>query len=884
MPFKHSALSLAVASCLLAFSSISSANTISGRVLDEMGNPVSAGEVQVMGSNKRVDIQSDGTFSFSNVSLGEVELHVGSPEYIHSSTPVTVTEAGVVDFEIVVKNSSIEVFDVTASAFHASNIESAAPVTVLAGDLLNHQHSATLGDTLRNIVGVHSSFHGGVASTPIIRGLDGPRVLIAQNGMDASDASRIGPDHMVATETSSAEQIEILRGPATLFYGSGAIGGVVNIVDQRIPDNNDSEGEVALTRNSVNAEEAFSGFVKGGSGNFAFNAQGFYRDAENYRIPGFAENEEAHGHEDHGEHDDGHTGEHVDEESHDEHGHEEQAGIVESSQYVSKGFTLGTSYLFDQGHVGFSVQHLSSLYGIPGHAHGEEGGAHDAHDEHEGEGHNEEGHEEEGHDEEHSEEEEQVLADLKQNRYQLGGEFQLSTEAISAINFGIAYTDYKHEEIENGVPGTRFTNDTFETRIEVLHQPIAGWRGGVSLHTKFSDFSALGEEAFTPASDTRTFGLGLIEEKHFGDVLVQLGARIERVEIDVPSLFEAELALHEGGEEHGSEHDDEHDEHEHDEHGEHGHDEHGHGDLDSLALNFSPYSVSAGAVWDFTDGYNLGLSLAHAQRAPSTAELFSFGPHIGTGTFEIGALYELEGDEFELGDGNFELEESNNIDLSLRKFSGDFGFVLNIFYNQVDNYYYGADTGLFAEFSHDHDEEHEHEEEEHGDEEHGHEEGHSEEHSGEELPVFAFVPQDATLYGAEFQANWRVSETVKLFTQGDIIYTEVDTDSGNQALPRTPPARLTIGGEYSSENWLIDAQVMHVSEQDDVAEFETSTDGYTMVDANISYFTTIKGYDLEVFAKGRNLTNEEARVHTSFLKDDAPLPGRSLLLGVRANF
>ena len=855
---KKTALSIA----LLCSSSLTLANTISGRVIDQVGKPITEGEVQLMGSNKRVSIDQDGRFVFENVRSGKVELHVASPNYVHESTPIMVTEQGVSDFEIKVMSSSIEVFDVTASAFHASNIESAAPVTVLAGERLDHKQAPTLGDTLRNEVGVHSSFHGNVASTPIIRGLDGPRVLITQNGMDASDASRVGPDHMVAVETTAAEQIEVLRGPATLFYGSGAIGGVVNIVDQRIPDNNDAEGELALTRNSVNAEEGVAGFVKGGSGDFAFNVEGFYRDADNYRIPGSAENEEAHD-----DHDEDHQDDHGE-----EHDHEGGEGVVESSQYRTQGFTLGGSYLFDQGNIGVSVQHLSSLYGIPGHAHEEE--------------HDDEHHDDDDdHSDEHMEEgEEQVLADLQQNRYQMAGEFQLNSDVISAINFGMSYTDYQHTEIENGEPGTTFTNDSFETRIEMLHQPMAGWRGGISLHTKLSDFSAVGEEAFTPASDTRSFGLGLIEEKHFGDVLVQLGGRIERVEIDVPALFSPDLEVHE--------HDDEHDDH--DEHMD-DHMGHDHDDLESLSVDFTPYSLSAGAVWDFAEGYNVGLSFIHAQRAPSATELFSFGPHIGTQTYEIGALYELHEDGFEIGNGDFELETSNNFDLSLRKFAGDVGFVVNVFYNKVDDYYYAADTGLFAEFSHDHDEEghdedhddHMDDHDDHMDDHDDHSDEHGDEHGDEhsdELPVFAFVNSDATLYGAEFQINYKASDSIKLFTQGDIVKTEVDTDQGKQDLPRTPPARLTFGGEFSHENWFIDAQVMRVFSQSDVAEFETETDGYTMVDANVSYFTSIQGYDIELFAKGRNLTNQEARVHTSYLKDLAPLPGRSVLLGVRATF
>ena len=201
-------------------------NEPKGQVKDENGVAITDGSVQIMGTNKRVSLDENGTFEFNNLTPGEVELHVSSISHIHSSDKFIVVENEILNVVIEVDESSIEVFDVTASAFHASNIESAAPVSILAGERLKQQQASTLGETLKNQVGVHSSFYGGVVSSPIIRGLDGPRVLITQNGMDGGDASRVGPDHLVSNESSTVEQIEVLRGPATLFYGSGAIGGL----------------------------------------------------------------------------------------------------------------------------------------------------------------------------------------------------------------------------------------------------------------------------------------------------------------------------------------------------------------------------------------------------------------------------------------------------------------------------------------------------------------------------------------------------------------------------------------------------------------------------------------------------------------------------------
>ena len=831
------AISLSTVTLVSTFtSSLVLAGQISGQVVDTKGKPLSVGSVQIMGSNKRATISSEGTFVFSDLNDGTFELHVSSPQYIHSSEKITLNNQQDQIVRIEVEDASIEVFDVTASAFHASNIESAAPVSILAGEKLKQQQATTLGETLKNQVGVHSSFYGGVTSSPIIRGLDGPRVLITQNGMDSADASRVGPDHLVSTESSTVEQIEVLRGPATLFYGSGAIGGVVNLVDNRIPTDTLSEGELSLSRNTNNSEEAFSGLYKTGSDNIAVQFQGFYRDSEDYGIPGTAESESAHD-------------EHEEEEHANEDEHEEgSVGVVENTGATSKGATAGISYLFDEGHLGFSVEHMTSLYGVPGHAHSDE--EHEEHDEDE--------HED---DELHDEAEEIVKANMRQNRYQLAGEFQLNSSIFNAVNFGMSYTDYQHTELENGEPGTTFENNLFETRVELLHQDFHGWRGGLSLHAKLAEFSAEGEEAYTPPSDTNSFGIGLIEERHFGDVLVQLGARVERVNIDVNDVFHPEIEFIDTDHEHEEEHDEDHD-----------HDE----EIAPVSYDFTPVSVSAGLVWDIAKGYNMAASFVHAKRAPSAAELFAFGPHIGTQSYEIGYLYEIHSEE-EDGHSDVEftreqpsLETSNNIDLSWRKFGGDFGAVVNVFYNQVDDYYYAANTGLEAAFEHAHEEDESSLEEEHEEEE-------------STLPVYAYTAADAQLYGAEVQVTWRATSELTLTAQGDYIRAKITQDS-KQNLPRIPPMKVLLGADYKTNNMSLSAQLTHMFEQSDIAQYETQTDAYTLVDVNASYYTQIQSLDTEWYMRGRNLTNEEARVHTSFLKDLAPLPGRSLELGVRLRF
>ncbi len=805
--FKPTLLTAAV---FAALTSMAYADSITGTVTDAAGKPVANARIQLMGASGETRTDDNGRFVLANVNAGEAELHIEASRFAHRNVHVDVPAAGLDNLSVVLLATTIETIDVKASPFHASATESSLPVNVLAGDKLKMRQAATLGDTLKNEVGVHSNFYGGVTSSPIIRGLDGPRVLITQNGLDAGDASRVGPDHSVASEASTATQIEVLRGPATLFYGSGAIGGVVNVVDERVPTDNNTRAEWMLQRESVNNEKLAAGSIVTGADNIAVYADAFWRDNNDYSINGFAEAEpEA----------------------------DALKGKVANTAATAKGFTLGGSYLLNNGYVGVSYGRLEREYGIPGHSHG----GHDGHE----------------HDD-HADElgaEEAVFADLTQHRVQLLSELNFSSGVIRAVNSRFAFTDYEHAEIEDGVVGTTFSNQSTEARIEILHRPYQEWRGGLSLHYKHSDFDAIGEEAFTPPSETEKLALAWVEERHFGHWLVQLGARIERVTIDASDVLLPEIGAH------GDEADDHEHEHEHSEGGDFIR-------VFDVSHKFTPYSLSAGAVWDFAEGYNLGVSLSRSQRAPSASELLSFGPHIGTASYEVGALFTLEDNEFVLNTQPIELETANNLDITLRKFSGNTGFVLNAFYNRVDNYYYQQNTGLYAGDGHDH-----------GDEHSNGDEG-ADEHAGE-LPVYLFTAADVTLHGFEAQYVWQLNDPFKLTLQGDYIRARLN---GGGDLPRTPPLRFAAELAYEQDAVSADLRATRYMKQDKTAELETATDGYTLLDASVSYRFDVGSSQLTAYLKGQNLTDELVRVHTSFLKDIAPLPGRSVALGVRGSF
>lgn len=793
-------LSLSAPALLLASPS-ALAQTLSGTVTNAAGKPLANATVEIEALKRVTSTNELGEFTFSDVKEGDYTLHIFASGFAHLHEHAQVQSDNAEGANFVLARSAIEVIDVHATPMHLSVMESATPVSVLSGETLRRQQAATLGDTLEKLPGVQSNFHGNVASTPIIRGLSGPRVLITQNGLDVSDVSRVGPDHAVASEASTAKQIEVLRGPATLFFGSGAIGGVVNVVDQRVPTSTETRGEFVLETQTVNDQKLGTFNVTTGVDNMAFYADGFYRDSNDYETPVAPDIDDPDG-----------------------------AHVVENSNEESSGFTLGTSYLFDQGYVGVAVERFEREYGVPGHSHGGDTS---------------------------------VFADLEQTKYQLLGEYNFTNDFLQSVHFRAGYTDYEHAEVEGGLVGTTFSNETEELRVELLHKPMAGWRGGISLHYKGSDVFAQGEEAFTPPSEMEMFAVALMEERHFGDFLVQLGARAESVTLDASSVLLPELDAHE--------HDDEHD------HDEHAHDEHEHEGSEfvrqfAVDQEFTPISLSAGVVYTINESYNVGVSLSRSERAPSASELLSFGPHIGTRTYEIGALFDLsEEGEFVLSQTAIDLETANNIDLTFRKTQGDVGFVFNAFYNQVDNYYFQEETGLFAESGHDHD----HDEEGHGEEEH------SEDEHSDELPVYLFGSADAVLHGFELQVAWQTTDNLKLDFFADYVKARLK-DGG--ALPRTSPMRVGSHVAYTLDNIRADLDITYFAKQDDISTFETETDGYTLVDASITYDIPLGDIDLSVYLSGENLTDEEARVHTSFLKDIAPRPGRNFAFGVRGYF
>ncbi len=404
---------------------------------------------------------------------------------------------------------------VTASPLQGDAESLARPVDVLAGERLDEQKAGTLGDTVAKLPGVQSTFFGPGVGRPIIRGQEGPRVAVLSNGMGNMDASTVSADHATSIEPFLADQIEVLKGPATLLFGSGAIGGAVNVVDGRIarelPDRPLS-GRAELRGNSVNDERSGMFRLDGVSGNVVLHVDGLVRNGDDFRIPGYAVID---GLEDHSGHD--HAEGDTD---------EPRRGRLDNSSIRTRAGGVGATWLGDEGYFGVSASTYRTNYGIPNGAHVHADDDHD-HD----------------HDHDHGDEEEgdehDVRIDMVQNRFEAKGGIYQPTSFLKNINLRTAYTDYEHTELEAGTPATRFTNRGIEARLEAVQEQIGGWDGAFGLQFGNSDFGAKGEEAFVPDTGTKNIGLFVLQEKQFGPFKLELGGRHDQVKLDPTGDYRA---------------------------------------------------------------------------------------------------------------------------------------------------------------------------------------------------------------------------------------------------------------------------------------------------------------------------------------------------------
>ncbi len=377
---------------------------------------------------------------------------------------------------------------VTAAPFAVSIDSMTTSVNIVTRDQLQTVPAVGLGDVLNGMAGLRSTFYGPGASRPIIRGLSGPRVLILQNGVGLVDASSLSPDHAVASEPSEASRIEVLRGASTLAYGGSAIGGVVNIIDDRVPSSLPKvgpEGHLTASYGSADDSYATSANLKAGAGPFAVVIDAVKRRSQDYQAGGRPVSDrllQA-------------TGDTA-----------LPGDKVLNSGVDLEAYGAGVSYVGSDGYIGVSVKRTQTTYGVPYAqivltAPPEEG---------------------------------PVFIDLKQTRVDFRGERGLSLGPFDRARFSVGYADYQHAEVEveSRAIGTIFTSEGAEGRIELVQREQDGWKGAVGVQGLVRDFEAIGDEAFIPPvkiDEVGLFALQRLDREAWG---VEGGLRLDRRRIE----------------------------------------------------------------------------------------------------------------------------------------------------------------------------------------------------------------------------------------------------------------------------------------------------------------------------------------------------------------
>ena len=744
------------------------------------------------------------------------------------------------------QESTLEEVVITSSFTHQVQGQNESSVAVIPGTDITENFTQSLGEHLTTIAGVSSNNFGPAVGQPVIRGLSNNRVKVLQNNLVVRDVAGIGPDHPIDLDLGNIEQVEIVRGAAALLHSNGASGGIINVVDNTIAKSDIEEPLFTLSaeQQTGNEGEGFSTAFKRNIGGFnvSYSFTGF--DAQDYEVPNGAVLHEGEEHDDHDQ----------DHDDHDED-HEEDMGTLANSDFETKAHRFGISKTGEWGFLGASFQDISYTYGIPFHGehadHDEEGHGEDHDDDHEGEEHDDD-HEGEEHHDEH--EGERIVSQTDSEVFTIEGLLNVNNALLNSVQFSIRDTDYtlfeqhaegehegEHEDEHEGhsEEPTFFTNDSTEVQM-IFNLGSAENPRRVVVNQVSEKVALLGEEAFMePAKSTETT-IGAFGGFDVSGFDIDVGIRYDDIERKgtIREMHEEE-------------------EHEEEEHEEEGHDEEEHHDehegFELEPFTFKDQSVS-GVVTigrSLTDSLSGSVNLGFVTRTPSAMELFMNGEHLAVARYEV-------------GDANLKPEESNNIDFNLFYNDETWFASASIYRNTIDNYIYLRDES---------EEEHEEHEEE------GHD-GEHEEHGG--LLLAEYMQADATFSGYEIEIGRRFNVAggeLEVRLHRDQV--KADFSAGGN-VPRITPSRNVFAMDYSRGMTRAMVEVQDVGSQNAISSFETPTADYRLVNGRLSHSIDLgDGAMLTISAFGRNLTNEIARSHTSFVKDEVPLAGRNI--GIKAS-
>ena len=646
---------------------------------------------------------------------------------------------------------------VTSSLSGETLAEIDSPIFVISGDEINYGATSSLGENLNSLLGVNSSDFGPAVGQPVIRGMGGNRVKILSNGKLVRDVSGLGSDHLNDVDLNNVQQIEVVRGPSSLLYSNGTMGGIVNIVDQTIAskDFDGNNFNIGLERQSVN---------QGTTGNFSY--QGNVNDVnitygfknvnfENFNVPAFAIVHE--------------EGPEADE-------------TLKNSDFARTSQKFGTSIVRDWGYFGFSLGKGENTYGIA--YHGEE----DDHNEH-------------GNSEPHDEDE-RIQVDTDSENLTFEGA-SLNLTGLESLDYFLQVNDYTfieaHIEENGGGASPTYTNESYEIGLKgVIASGSNGAIQNFTINVNQEDVkivkSKAGEVPFMKPVESQMISFGYFIGQEFGALDLDYGLRLDQVSRD--GTFNTTV-----------------------------HD-----------ISKTDFSTALTLGWNLDNNLDLSLGISSVARAPSDLKLFMNGKHLVAARVEI-------------GDVNLESERSNNIDFSLGYENDGYFLSASVYSNAVDDYIYLKDSG----------------------------------NKQDNLPIVNFTQADADFNGYEIEVgkSFAVNNGELQISYGRDEVVGTFSSGGN--VPRITPIKNIYSFSYAQENILYDLKIKDVQREDDLGLNESVTEGYTMVDFDITRNISI-GNDEELVLSvfGSNLLDEKARSHTSYAKGPVPMAGRNF--GVKLNF
>ena len=549
--------------------------------LDRTGEPIHGVAVLIVQLGLTVEADTSGHFRFENVPAGNYDILAQSGVL---STPIQLIEVRpdevtTVDFSLKLEPIRHEI-TVTARGQEETAFEAVQSVTTLDSFDLAQKMSSSLGDVLDDEPGVSKRSFGPGSTRPVIRGFDGDRVLVMQDGIRVGSLASQSGDHGEPLDSASVQRVEIIKGPATLLYGSNAIGGVVNAVsghnEAHQRPHQGLTGQLTTGAGANNGYGSASIKVEYGHRGWFSWAGGGGRRSGDYTTP---------------------------------------MGLVDNSKSRMTNISAGLGYFGNKAYLSFGATLNDGLYGIPG--------AHEFHGLH-GHGEEEEGHHDDDEEEEdHGEEElEGINVDFRRTNYRFAAGVQNLNRGIQRFDFSLNYSDWNHNELELLASGekeaaTRFDNQQWVYRGVFEQQRTGNVGGRFGFWGRVRNYEVVGEESLSPPVDQQAFALFALEELDFEAVKLQFGVRAEFTDYKVKGL---QLREHHHEEE-------EHEEGEMEE------------EIESIQLpgrDFVAVSAGIGARFEVGTHGAFIANFTSSHRAPALEELYNFGPHVGNLAFEVG--------------------------------------------------------------------------------------------------------------------------------------------------------------------------------------------------------------------------------------------------------